>query len=88
MTEKEAQIRMTMFEAFRALWPILFIVVGIFGSVVFAIYARAEFAVALARETEKQVVADYVCKDDYRYDINAINNKLDYLIQMHMEGKK
>ncbi len=79
---------MTMWEAFRALLPMIVIFIGIFGSVIGVIYYRAEFAVALARETEKEIISNYVTKGEYDRDMDNIDGKLDYIIQMHMDGKK
>lgn len=91
MTEKERELRMSMLSALKALWPLIvpFVIVmmGFFGSLMFIIYSRAEFAVALARETDKNVVANYVTKTDAQYEYGRINGKLDYLIQMHLNKK-
>lgn len=87
MTPKEHEIRITMWAATKALWPVIAIIFGIFGSIMLVIYGRAEHAVAIAQEVSKTVAADYVCKDDYKYDLDRINRKLDYLIEIHIDGR-
>jgi hypothetical protein len=88
MTDKEKQIRITMWESVRALWPIILPVFLIIG----AVYVRAEFAVALVRDVRLQIASCYVLKTDYTRDMDRIldkldkqDQKIDYIIQLQLK---
>lgn len=95
MTDKEREIRITMWEAIRALWPIIVLLAGLFGSVTSLLYAQTQNTKDVVMDFKQTVALQYVSKDDYRQDIDRLfteienqNKKIDYLIKLHVRDEK
>ena len=69
-------------------WKVIVLLVPLFATGLGFTYSRAEKAYDCAQSVKEIVAEKYVPKDQYRVDMENINRKLDYIIEMHIEDQK